>query len=429
VTAPGSRQVVLVSNGPGELYTWVRPTLDTLRRLDPDVRVAIALVPCQFASGGESAIAASFGADVVTTPQDFIRAAATGRAPAPLGGCDDGVVLSMGGNGAFAVSLARRLRVPALRYSFVPYFARGLRRLFVHDAATRRKARLFGAPADRVEAIGNLVADAVHAAAPITDPGEPHVLVMAGSRDAFSVHLIPFLIAVVDELAPRYPRARFVWPVSRLLSDGAVETGIAGVHRETLGGAAGRRDGDAVVTPGGARIEMVEETSRHAHMRAATTAITIPGTNTLELGIAGVPSVVMMPLNRPEIIPLEGPGHWLSLLPLVGTALKRAAVRLWVKGFKYPVSLPNQFTGEELMTEIKGVVDPAMVARAAIALIDDAAGRGARAARLHATMPHAGAAERLVRRVYAEIGWPAPPAPINAPADAAGAAAGGAGRA
>jgi hypothetical protein len=113
----------------------------------------------------------------------------------------------------------------------------------------------------------------------------------------------------------------------------------------------------------------------------------------------------------------------------VGTALKRTAVRLWVKGFKYPVSLPNQFTGEELMTEIKGVVDPAMVARAAIALIDDASGRGARAARLHATMPHPGAAERLVRRVYAEIGWPAPPAPINAPADAAGAAAGGAGRA
>jgi lipid A disaccharide synthetase len=165
-------------------------------------------------------------------------------------------------------------------------------------------------------------------------------------------------------------------------------------------------------------IEMVPEEARHAHMRAATTAVTIPGTNTLELGIAGVPSVVMLPLNRPEIIPLEGPGHWLSLLPFVGTALKRHAVRLFVERLRYPVSLPNQFSGETLMTEIKGIVDPEGVARSVAALVDDARERERRSERLRATMPAAGAAERLVRRVYAEAGWPAPAKAVTAPADA-----------
>lgn len=408
-----SRRVVLVSNGPGELTTWVRPTLRAWRALDPDARVSIALIPCQFAGGAEATLARTFGADAVTTPAEYLRAAATGRAPAALTVAGDapGVVLSMGGNGALAARLARHLGAPAMRYSFVPYLARGIERLFVHDDATVRKARRLGVSARRVEAIGNLVADALDDAAPAAERGTPHVLLFAGSRDAFAVHLIPFMIGLADELQARYPAARLVWPVSALLSDGAIEAGIAGRHADTLGGVAGRREGDEVVAPGGARIRMVSEASRPAQLRAATVAVTIPGTNTLELGIAGVPSVVMLPLNRPEIIPLEGPGHWLSLLPLIGTPLKRAAVRLFVERLDYPVSLPNQFTGEPLMVELAGVVDVGGVADAVAGLVDDPAERERRSARLRASMPRPGAAERLVRRVYELRGWPLPAAP------------------
>jgi hypothetical protein len=399
------RQVVLVSNGPGELYTWVRPTLEALRRADPDVRVVISLIPCQFATGSEPAIAAGFGADAVTTASEYVRAAAAGRAPAALRDAERSVVVSMGGNGGLAATLARRLGTVALRYSFVPYLHPGIRLLMVHDQATRRTARLLGLSTARVEAIGNLVADAVRAAEPVPDPGDPHVLLFGGSRDAFALHLIPFMIALVDRLAPRYPRARFVWPVSRLLSHATVAAGIEGRAAATLGGTGGTRVGDTVVTPGGAVIELVDEAARYAHMRAATTAVTIPGTNTLELGIAGVPAVVVLPLNRPEVIPLEGPGHWLSLLPLVGVPLKRRAVKLFVERLDQPVSLPNRFSGETLMTEIKGIVSVAQVADAVAALLDDGSERSRRRDRLAATMPPPGAAERLVRRVYDEVGW------------------------
>ncbi len=416
------KQVVLVSNGPGELSTWVRPTLRAWRALDPSARVSIALVPCQFAGGAEAALARTFGADAVTTPAEYLRAAATGRAPAALArqGDGPGVVLSMGGNGALAVRLARALGFPTMRYSFVPYLARGIERLFVHDEATVRKARRLGVAGRRVEAIGNLVADALDDAAPAPERGDPHVLLFAGSRDAFAVHLIPFMIKLADALHARYRAVRLVWPVSALLSAAAIEAGIAGRHADTLGGVAGRREGDWVIAPGGARIRMVGEEARPAELRSATVAVTIPGTNTLELGIAGVPSVVMLPLNRPEIIPLEGPGHWLSLLPFVGTALKRTAVRLFVERLDYPVSLPNQFTGEPLMVELAGVVDVAGVAAAVAGLVDDPLDRERRSARLRETMPRPGAAERLVRRVYELRGWTlpskAPPVPPTAAA-------------
>lgn len=406
-------QVVLVSNGPGEVTNWVRPTLRAWRRLDGDARVAIALIPCQHASGGEAAVAERFGADALTTPGAFVRATALGRAPEGLvDEARDGprVVVSMGGNGALAVRLGRALRARVVRYSYLPYRPRGIDKLFVHDERTLTKARRLGSTAQQVEAIGNLVADALETVPPAADVGTPHVLLFAGSRDAYAIHLIPFLLALADELRLRYPNARFVWPVSSLLSPEAIATGIAGRHVEDFGGVAGERISaigerrGVVRAPGGALVHMVDEHERPAHLRAATIAITIPGTNTLELGVAGVPSVVMLPLNRPEVIPLDGPGHWLSLLPLVGVPLKRWAVRLFVERLDYPVALPNQLSGEMLMREVSGRISVQRVASEAATLLDDEAERARITRRLQATMPRAGAAERLVRRVYDHLG-------------------------
>jgi hypothetical protein len=392
--------VVLVSNGPGELHTWVRPVLVELRRKAPGLRVVVSLIPCQFASGAESEAARAFRPDAITTPRQYLSVAAGGRLPAEL---DDEVqaVVSLGGSVGMAVRLAQRLGSKAYRYSFVPYWHRNLETLFLHDRRAYRKARLLGAPAARLEVVGNLVADAVSGAAAVAARGDPHILLLAGSRDGFAVHLIPFMIALADRLKAEFPRARFVWPVSRLLAAETVSAGINGALKATLGGIAGRREGDTVFTPSGARIELVAEEERYAHMASADLAVTIPGTNTLELGIAGVPSLVVLPLNRPEVIPLEGPGHWLSLLPLVGTPLKRRAVRLFVERLAYPVSLPNQLSGENLMLEVRGRIDPAGIAERVGELLRDPGELARRRARLLATMPRPGAAAALVDRVLA----------------------------
>ena len=398
-------QAVLVSNGPGELYTWVKPMLAELRRY-PHVRVHIGLVPCQFASGSETRIAATFGADSVSAPGDFARFMTLGkRLPGLEQPAPKGFVLSLGGSAGLALNLGEKLGYPVYRYSFVPTWHRKLTALFVHDARAERRARLLGAPRERLEQIGNLVADAVKLAEPAPERGNPHVLLMPGSRDAFAIHLIPLMVALADALGERYPNARFVWPVSRLLSEGALEVGIRGVHKETLGGVAGKLEGEAnrsVITPGGHALELASESSRYAHMRAADLAVTIPGTNTLELGIAGVPSLVLLPLNKPEVIPLEGPGHWLSLVPLVGTTLKRQAVRLAAPHF--PVALPNLLSGEDLMVEMKGKIVLEEVVGKAVGLLTDPEERARRRSRLLETMPPPGAAARLVKRVLLECG-------------------------
>ncbi len=397
---------VLVSNGPGELYTWVGPVLREIRRRLPDAHASIALVPCQFACGAEAQIAASFEPDALTTPAQFVRAAATGSAPTELKGeeGEGGAVIGLGGNGAFAVKLARNLGLPAFRYSFEPAWLTGLDALLLPDAGTQQRALRAGAPSARTAVVGNLVADAVESADSVPNRGAPHVLLFAGSRDAFALHLIPFMIALVDRLGPALPGARFVWPVSSLLSEQTLTNGIAGTLASTLGGTGGRREGDAVITPGGYRLELAPEAERYAHMVSADVAVTIPGTNTLELGVAGVPSVVMLPLNRPEVIPLEGVGHWLGLIPLVGRYLKRYAVRLFVQGLKRPVSLPNIIAREELFDEVKGIVSPALVADHVLALLNDSPRLELVRARLSQTMPKPGAAALLLDTVLERTG-------------------------
>lgn len=186
-------RLVLVSNGPGELYTWVRPVLREIRHRLPEAHASIALIPCQFAGGAEAEIAATFEPDALTTPAQFLRAAATGSAPAELRPApgEGGAVIGLGGNGALAVKLGRSLGLPAFRYSFEPVWLRGLEALLLPDPGTQQRAVRGGAPSARTAVVGNLVADAVEAAEGVPDRGAPHVLLFAGSRDAFALHLIP----------------------------------------------------------------------------------------------------------------------------------------------------------------------------------------------------------------------------------------------
>jgi lipid-A-disaccharide synthase len=395
-------EAILVSNGPGELYDWVQPVVRALRATAPPVRIVICLVPDQFVSGAESRIARTFDVDAVISPSDYLQLIATGRHPAIVG--RRGFVLSLGGALHLALRVAERLAYPLYRYSFTPSWHRYLRRLFVHDQAAYAKAKRLGAPPERLTLVGNLVADAVLQSAPIGDQGTPHILLMGGTRDAFARSLIPFNIALADRLGQRFPKARFIWPVSRLLSPAAIADGIAARELIFAEGLAGRREGERIITPQGSRIEMVDESTRYAHMRVSDLAVTIPGTNTLELGIAGVVSLVLLPLNKPEVIPLEGIGQWLGYLPLIGKPIKRFAVRLFVNNLNLPISLPNRFTKEALMVEIKGKIEVATVAERAIDLLSDDGERLRRRARLLALMPKAGAAARLVQTILEDEG-------------------------
>ena len=80
-------------------------------------------------------------------------------------------------------------------------------------------------------------------------------------------------------------------------------------------------------------------------MNWADLALTIPGTNTVELSSMGVPMVVTIPLNHPEEIPLEGLVGMISDLPLIGRPLKKRLLPKFQAKIKF-TAWPNRLAGE-----------------------------------------------------------------------------------
>ena len=70
--------ILILSNGPGEITTWVRPVVKSLRQLlgdnSAEVRISVMLSPCPHATGKEAAIAASYvEVDRVQSSEHFIN--------------------------------------------------------------------------------------------------------------------------------------------------------------------------------------------------------------------------------------------------------------------------------------------------------------------------------------------------------------------
>ena len=398
--AGSSAELILLVNGPGELYTWARPLIAALRQQAPEARVVLGLLPCPFASGYERGIAETLEVDAVVTVPETLEFIAGGRKPAGFAKLQRGLVIGLGGDVGFPGRVGSRLGYAAWRYSFEPYWHKGLEKLFVHDSRTLEKALRGGASATE---IGNLTADALTLEdAPAKQAGLD-VLLIPGSRGFQVTHLLPFFAGVAQAIRAALPDVRFHYPRSSLVSDADFAVALEAKKVADMGGVQLRLEGTDLVTPDGTRIALHDENQRYGLMKNADLALTIPGTNTLELGIAGVPSIVCLPLQKMELIPIENPLRYLEMLPIVGKPLKRKLVEMYLSRFTY-FSLPNMIADEAIQLELRGDLSVAQISAAAVNLLEQPSERQRITVRLEATMPKAGTAQRLARLMLERVG-------------------------
>ena len=393
-------ELVLAVNGPGELYTWAFPMARALRNIQPDLRIVLSLLPCPFASGKEESVArGSRLFDGVTTVAEYLKFAVGGAQPSAFAGSKTGLVLQLGGDAMHAIRIANRLKYPVWRYSFEPYWTAKLEQLFVHDERTFQRSK---APKDKLEVIGNLTADALAFEAGIEKQAGLDVLLLAGSRSFEALHMLPLFAATAEKIAAVLPNVRFHWIRSNMLDQATLKRAYAAKEMLEFGGVKTQPEGQFLLTPNGTRIRVVEEEQRYAYMKIADLALTIPGTNTLELGIVGVPSIVALPLQKLELIPIEGPLQFIGKIPVLGKFIKRAAVNAFLDRTQY-ISLPNRFANEAIQLELRGLVTADSIAKQAISLLQHPQTRLDIRARLDATMPKAGTAEKLANRVIERL--------------------------
>lgn len=393
--------LILTANGPGEISGWLFPVVTELRRRTgshpPRVRLFAWAPPCNFASGREIAALEALGPwDGVFGPQDMWAFVLRRRLPPGYRPARRGLVLFLGGDLFYAAVTARRLGFPAMAYTegrarwFWAY-----ERFFVPNAHAASRARRMGAPPERVEVVGDLVADAVaarlsRAPRPVSD-GVLTLGLFAGSRDFEVRWVLPVFIeaAAIVKRRLRQP-IRIVAVLSPFASRMAV--------REALESA--RAKGADVVEWIG--DEDWTGAVRGAAMARCDVAITVPGTVTAELGALGVPTITVLPLHRPELIPLEGAIDLIGSLPLVGHRLKASFVRRAARRVG-PLSIPSRRAGRLVAPELVGEVGPEAIAEEALTLLEDAARRRAVGEALRQAMGPLGAARRIAERVLARL--------------------------
>jgi len=76
-------EIVFTVNSPGEVSTWLAPTVAALKRLAPDVKATVFILPCLYASGTELDVVRRMpGVEAVVSPRESLRYIVGGRLPA-----------------------------------------------------------------------------------------------------------------------------------------------------------------------------------------------------------------------------------------------------------------------------------------------------------------------------------------------------------
>ncbi|MEA5444010.1 glycosyl transferase [Cyanobium gracile] len=372
VSAPAAGSaIVLVSNGPGELSTWVRPLAEQLHGLEPlrprdpaaSCSLRLVLVPCPNATGAEQRVAEGWGLFERVLPATrfwwlLLRPRRHGPWP------ERGVVVFLGGDQFWTVLLSARLGYRHLTYAeWVARWPRWNDRIAVMGPAAA--GRLAPRWRQRATVVGDLMADLSALArqdAPL--PAGDWVALLPGSKRAKLLVGVPFLLETADRLAALRPGCRFLLPVApttsvrELLAYG----GPSNPLNRGQGAGEPHRQGDELVTAAGTRILLLEQHPAHAALSQCALALTTVGANTAELGALAVPMIVLVPTQHLAV--MQAWDGWLGLLArlpllrrLVGVAL--TAWRMRHRGF---LAWPNISAGRAVVPERVGPIEPAQIA-------------------------------------------------------------------
>lgn len=424
-------EVVFTVNSPGEVATWLAPTVRALRAEVPDrerIRVSVMVLPCMYASGAELEVVRSIpGVDEAFPPRKSLRFALTGTGLGAWQPRPRGAVLYLGGEVALAARIAKRLRYQALIYTegYISDPERFVRIMTPHERAGREAIER-GAPETSVDVVGDLMVDAAHmegapSAQSIAEwqlnSDVKRVALFPGSRPFEIRRAVEMLARSAGLIAAQEPSTQFLLALSPFVTEATVREALSAfAHSEVVSGDVAELF--RVETPCGQTVSerfqfslagtslsvvFVRGGSRQV-MAVSDLALTIPGSNTAEMAAHGLPLIVCVPLDHLDEIPVDGPFGLISGLPIVGRRLKVSAVRRMIARTEF-AALPNRMAGDFLVPELRSeTLSPADIATEALRILRDDALRTSMSEELVRVMGPGGASERVAAALLASLG-------------------------
>lgn len=362
--------VVILSNGPGEVTTWVYPFVKALAdRKDLLCRISVVLSPCSHASGNEAAIVQSYpGVERVLAPDRFWQFLLWGKTP----GWDwlpQGVVIFLGGDQFFTVVIGKRLGYRTVVYA--EWEARWTRWI---DRFALRHEGLLDRVGSKGVVIGDLMTDIPRSK--VLESKAPYMVLLPGSKAMKLWQGVPLMLGVTDRLVQHFPDWEFYIALAPTLPPQELE--IYGKNPNRLEGPTAEllEEGGEfmLVTAQGTKVKIYRPFPATELFLGAKLCLTTVGANTAQLGALGVPMVVVLPTNQWDSMRAwDGIGGILGNLPGVGSTIASMINRIVVAQIKRQgkfLAWPNiwakkpivpeylgHLTCDGIATEIKNLID------------------------------------------------------------------------
>ena len=415
--------ILILSNGPGELATWVRPAVQALRQqlgnAGTQARISVVLSPCPHATGKEAQIARSYPeVDRVQASEHFFPFLLSGKTAENWDWYETGVVLFLGGDQFFTVVIGKRLKYRTVIYA--EWDARWYRWI---DKFAAMKPEVFAKIpqkyANKFTVVGDLIAEVARSQ---EEPGNAYseaesltkielIGLLPGSKAAKLALGVPLCLSIAQSIHRIRPQTRFVIPVAPTL-DVQTLAGFADPKQnpclhlfENASAELYLTERPFLQTANKLQVELWTETPAYDLLSECSLCLTTVGANTAELGSLAVPMIVLIPTQQLDAMKAwDGLPGLLANLPLVGSVFATAINWLiWQLGKGKLYAWPNIWAREEIVPELIGKLEPDAVAQLAIDYLSHPDKLAQMGDRLRAVRGESGAAKKIAELVCEEI--------------------------
>lgn len=412
--------ILILSNGPGEVTTWVRPVVRALRQLGDDrslVRISVVLSPCPNGTGKEEAIAKSYPeVDRVQSAQHFLPFLLQGKTAQNWDWRKHGVVVFLGGDQFFCVVIGKRLGYRTVVYAeWEARWQRWIDQFAVMKPEVANNANY----ANKFTVVGDLMAD-VSGLNQLKAQKTELIGLLPGSKSAKLLQGVPLVLAIAQHIHKIRPQTRFAIPVAPTI-DFLTLARFADPQHNRLIEQLGWAEAHLVIpphdsgnrpflkTPSGCSVELWQSFPAHELLSQCCLCLTTVGANTAELGSLAVPMMVLLPTQQLDAMRAwDGLPGLLARLPGVGQGFSKIINFIIIKRVlnkKRLFAWPNIWAKQEIVPELLGKLDPKDVAQMALDYLENPEKLESMRQKLKDVRGQSGAAQKLAELVMKELDW------------------------
>ncbi|MCY7367473.1 MAG: lipid-A-disaccharide synthase [Chamaesiphon sp.] len=404
--------IIILSNAPGEVTTWVRPVVRALRaKLGEDrstIRISVMMSPCPNASGREVQMLTAYPEiDRVQGAEHFTKFLVWGKTAEGWDWRSKGIVIFLGGDQFFPVLIGKRLGYQTVVYAeWAARWQGSIDRFAVMNAQVIDKVKpqylnKFTVVGDlMVESQSSLNSDVIK-----DHNNDITIGLLVGSKVAKLGMGLPLMLAIAEHIKVVYPQAKFVIPVAPTIDLATIAKYGDPAHNPAIvmvNGATSilieAETGCYLQTPSGLKVTLHTEFPAYELLTECTLCLTTIGANTAELGALGVPMIVILPMQQLDAMRAwDGGLGVLVNLPLIGSLIAKIVNTIALRTLgNRKLAWPNIWANQrEIVPELIGYLDAKTVAEFTIDYLKHPEKLAMMKAELRQVRGAAGAADKL----------------------------------